>query len=46
MYEFSYDFSTDRYQAPDMTQLAEHVTAGGIDQTACSSQPLTRCFGR
>lgn len=30
--EYTYDFPTDSYSAPDMTLLAEHVTKGGIVQ--------------
>src|SRR6266550_3105482 len=30
--EYTYDFPTDSYSAPDMTLLCEHVTKGGIVQ--------------
>src|SRR6266550_109222 len=30
--EYTYDFPTDSYSAPDMTLLCEHVTKGGIIQ--------------
>lgn len=30
--EYSYSFERDRYQASDLTLLAEHITAGGVVQ--------------
>lgn len=37
--EFTYNFERDGWVAPDMTLLAEHLTAGGIIQTAFQQQP-------
>jgi hypothetical protein len=37
--EMTYSFERDGYVAPDLTLLAEHITAGGIKQTAFQQQP-------
>lgn len=39
--EFKYvgDINADAYQAPDMSILAEHITAGGISQFAFQQEP-------
>jgi hypothetical protein len=37
--EMSYNIERDRYVAPDLTLLAEHVTAAGIVQLAFTRQP-------
>ena len=37
--ELGYDFSTDSYNAPDMTILAEHVTEGGVSAMAYQQEP-------
>jgi hypothetical protein len=37
--EAVYSFERDKNVAPDMTILAEHITEGGIKQTAYSQQP-------
>lgn len=36
--EMTYSFERDGYVAPDLTLLAEHITAGGIVQTAYQQQ--------
>jgi hypothetical protein len=36
--EMTYSFERDGYVAPDLTLLAEHITAGGIIQTAYQQQ--------
>lgn len=41
LHEFSYNFAADRYEAPDMTIFAEHITAGGIVQTSFAAEPDT-----
>lgn len=37
--EFVYQFERNAFTAPDLTLLAEHVTAGGIKQMAFASNP-------
>ena len=37
--EFVFDLSSDSYQAPDMTLLAEHITSGGIKEMAYQQEP-------
>lgn len=37
--EMSYTLEKDRYISPDLTLLAEHITASGIDQMAFARQP-------
>lgn len=37
--ELVFDLNTDSYQAPDMTILAEHITAGGIKEMALQQEP-------
>ena len=37
--EMTYAFEKDGYVAPDLTLLAEHITAGGVLQTAYAQQP-------
>jgi hypothetical protein len=39
LYEFSYVFSTDNYESPDMTLRAEHITEGGIVGVAFQNEP-------
>ena len=39
MREFSYNFNTDGYHAPDMTILAENVTESGIKEIALQQEP-------
>jgi len=37
--ELEYTYSSDKYEAPDLTILAEHITAGGIVDLAFQSRP-------
>ena len=37
--EFVYEFSKDGYVAADLTLLADHITEGGVVQTAFQQQP-------
>ena len=37
--EFSYTFERDKYVAPDMTLLAEHISKGGIREVAFQEAP-------
>lgn len=37
--ELVFDLSTDSYQAPDMTILAEHITEGGIKEMSLQQEP-------
>ena len=37
--EFAYVFTSDKYEAPDMTLRAEQITAGGIVEMAFASEP-------
>lgn len=37
--EFTYQFERDGYTAPDLTLLAEHITAGGVVQWAFATNP-------
>jgi hypothetical protein len=37
--ELTYTYNSDRYVAPDMTILAEHITGDGITQIAFQSRP-------
>jgi len=37
--ELTYQFEKDGYVAPDLTQLAEHLTSGGIVQMAFQQEP-------
>jgi hypothetical protein len=37
--EFVYQFERDGYTAPDLTLLAEHITAGGVVQMAFATNP-------
>lgn len=37
--EFTYQFESDAYVAPDMTILAEHITEGGITEVAYQQEP-------
>lgn len=37
--EFVYTYETDAYEAPDLTQLAEHLTEGGIIELAYQQEP-------
>ena len=39
VHEFAYQFAGDIFTAPDMNVLAEHITQGGIVQTAYQSTP-------
>jgi hypothetical protein len=39
LYEMGYVFTEDNYQAADMTERAEHITAGGIEEVALQSEP-------
>jgi hypothetical protein len=39
IHEFVYTFSTDSYEAPDLTLLAEHVTRGGLKQMDYAREP-------
>lgn len=39
--EFTYQFESDGYVAPDLTLLAEHITAGGIVGMAYQQEPLS-----
>lgn len=38
--ELTYSFERDKYVAPDLTLLAEHITAGGIEQMAVQAIPI------
>lgn len=37
--ELVFDLNTDSYQAPDMTILAEHITASGIKEMSIQQEP-------
>jgi len=37
--EFVFVFETDSFSAPDLTLLAEHITAGGIEDIAYQQEP-------
>ena len=37
--ELVFDLNTDSYQAPDLTLLAEHITAGGIKEMSLQQEP-------
>jgi hypothetical protein len=37
--EYSYVFESDAFQSPDLTILAEHITAGGITQIVYQQEP-------
>lgn len=37
--EFVYTYETDAYEAPDLTQLSEHLTGGGIIELAYQQEP-------
>lgn len=37
--EMQYDFNSDRYQAPDITVLADHITAPGVTDLAYQQEP-------
>ena len=37
--EFTYRFDVDAYVAPDLTMLSEHITTGGVTNTAYQQQP-------
>ena len=37
--EFVFRFEADRYVAPDLTLLSEHISIGGIKETAFQSEP-------
>lgn len=39
VFEFAYVFTSDAYEAPDMTLRAENITASGIIATAYQSEP-------
>jgi hypothetical protein len=39
IHEFAYVYADDAYRAPDMTIMAEHVTAGGIEAMAFQKNP-------
>lgn len=39
IHEFSYQFASDQFVAPDMNVLAEHITQGGVVQTAFQAAP-------
>lgn len=39
--EFQYNFDTDQFAAPDLTILAEDITAGGIVDMAYQQEPYT-----
>lgn len=42
--EYYYDFSRDVYKGPDMTFLAEHITAGGIIDLAFVAEPVPTLY--
>jgi hypothetical protein len=37
--ELSFEFKDDAYRAPDISLLAEHITAGGVTQFAYAKEP-------
>ncbi len=37
--EFAFNGAAQKYAAPDMSQMAEHITLGGITQTALQKNP-------
>ena len=37
--EFTFQFESDGYVAPDLTQLAEHISAGGIKEIVFQQEP-------
>ncbi len=39
--ELAYSWEADRYVAPDLTLLAEHITSGGIVDIAHQQEPIT-----
>lgn len=41
LHEFTYIYDNDRYKAPDMTLLAEHLTQSGIVELAVQKSPET-----
>lgn len=41
---FLYDFNIDSYTGKDLTELAEHITEGGVKEIAYSQEPDTRIF--
>lgn len=43
--ELTYAFEKEGYVAPDLTILAEHITEGGIVQTAYQQQPQSVLWG-
>jgi hypothetical protein len=43
--ELTFSFERDGYVAPDLTLLAEHITAGGIVQTAYQQQTQSILWG-
>lgn len=43
--EFTYDFESDGYVAPDLTLLAEHITAGGLTALAYQKTPYSIVWG-
>ena len=42
--EFTWQYEKDGYVAPDMTLLAEHLTAGGVQAMAYQQEPLSVLF--
>lgn len=43
--EFTYDFKSDSYVAPDLTLLAEHITEGGLTALAYQKTPYSIVWG-
>ena len=42
--EFSYRFDVDRWMAPDATILAEHISLGGLSDSAYQEEPFSRVW--
>ena len=44
VHEAAYSFDADKYKAPDMTILAEHITKGGLEAFAWQPYPDNRAY--
>uniref|UniRef100_A0A6H1ZE24 Putative tail tubular protein n=1 Tax=viral metagenome TaxID=1070528 RepID=A0A6H1ZE24_9ZZZZ len=44
VHEAAYSFEVDKYKAPDMTILAEHITKGGLEAFAWQPYPDSRAY--
>lgn len=43
--EFTYDFASDAFQAPDLSILSEHITAAGLTEAAYARRPEPMLWG-